>query len=153
MTLLIQPRGLRTLAWRHFRQVRRPTDEGSDALTSYKLNWAKRRGQVVVTLSLDTENTWVIRGKGNDSLLKHEQGHWDIYVLTAEALDRELQGLPDDQIQAKFDEISEKYTGINNQYDEETNHSQNRNKQTEWDCKLASAKRNHTLDLAVICEN
>jgi hypothetical protein len=153
MTVLIQPRGLRTLSWRHFRQVGRPKDEGSDASTGYKLNWSKRGGRVLVTLSLDAATTWVIRGRSNAALLKHEQGHWDIYVLQAEEIDRELQGLPDDQIQARFDEISQKYTDINNQYDSETNHSQNQNKQAEWDCKLASAKRNHTLDLAAICED
>lgn len=153
MTLLIQPRNLRKLSWRHFRQVARPKDEGSDAATSYTMNWAKRGGKVLVTLSLDTDNTWVIRGRSSAGLLNHEQGHWDIYVLAAEEIDRALQGLPDDQIQARFDALSQKYTDINNQYDDETNHSQNQNKQIEWDCKLAAAKRNHKLDLAAICEN
>ena len=148
MTLIIQPRNLRTLSWKNFQRVRRPKEAGADASTAHKISCSG----TIVTLTLDTANTWVIQGRTSDALLKHEQGHWDIYVMKAEEINRAIQGSPGNTFKAKFEEISQKYDGIDRQYDEETDHSRNENKQEEWNCKIASAKRNHNLDLSVVCD-
>ena len=78
---------------------------------------------VRITLELDTSNTWVIAGRETEELLKHQQGHWDVYVLKAEDMDRKLQGLAASTLKAEFDTLDKKYDQIDKQYDRETEHS------------------------------
>jgi len=153
MTLVIQPKNLRTLTWAHFKKVRRPKDDtGSDASTGYKILAPAGSGKTIkITLKLDTSNTWVILGKANAALLRHEQGHWDIYLLMAEEMNRKLQTVSAGALQAAFDSIASKYEELDRQYDDETRHSQVVAKQEEWNCKLDALKRNYTLDIATIC--
>ena len=152
MPVVIRPKNLRQLSWNNFKKVRHPKSKGSDAQTAYKIAISKDRSGIIVTLKLDAADTWVRVGKASDELLKHEQGHWDIYLLLAEELDRTLQGEAAANLDSKTKEISEKYDAIDKQYDDETGHSQNKHKQEEWNCKLEAAKRNHNLDLGVTCE-
>ena len=151
MTLVIVPKDLRQLTWKHFSKVKRPKEKGSDASTGFELSYVPNGGKALVTLKLDASNTWVIQGKMTDALLKHEQGHWDIYILQAEAVDRRLQGLDSKEMRATYVEITQDFGKINQRYDDETDHSRMIAKQEEWDCRLASAKRDHTLLLADIC--
>jgi len=152
MTLVIQPKNLRTLTWAHFQKVRRPKDDtGSHASTGHKISWAGSGKTIQITLKLDTSKTWVIPAKASADLLRHEQGHWDIYVLKAEEMNRKLQTVSAGDLQAEFDSIASKYEEVDQQYDDETRHSEVAAKQEEWNCKLDAAKRNHTLDLAATC--
>jgi hypothetical protein len=150
MTLVIQPNNLRTLAWKNFQKVRRPKDDGSDASTGHQIS-VSANGKIV-TLKLDTANTWVIVGKETSELLKHEQGHWDIYVLKAEEVEQKLKSMADSARQTEVTAIFEKYENIDRQYDDETRHGRATAKQEEWNCKLGAAKRNHMLDLSMVCE-
>lgn len=138
-----------TLSWSNFRRVR--ARRGADAQTGGRVSLSSGSGGHVVRLTLARNDTWVVRGRETAGLLRHEQGHWDILILWAYEADRELQGLTGAAVRAKFNEVGSKYRRISAQYDSETNHSQQQNKQEEWDCKLASALRNYQLDLAVVC--
>jgi hypothetical protein len=151
MTSLIVPKNLRQLSWNHFKIVPAPLITGFDAHTCGLVSYKSHDGKVLVTLKLIKEQTWVVKGMQSPALLKHEQGHWDVFVLWAEELDRNLKKQAAEDLASIFAATSAKFEAINDQYESETGHSRIASKQKEWDCKLASGKKNHTLDLSAIC--
>jgi hypothetical protein len=74
-------------------------------------------------------------------LLSHEQGHYNIGILTGEAMARDLMALsaPTQQglvtaINAAFDlHRKTRMKAIQEKYDDDTNHSQNAGEQKRWD--------------------
>jgi predicted secreted Zn-dependent protease len=92
--------------------------------------------------------TWVVKGKQNKELLKHEQGHWDILGLVAREYQRKLRGLRAasvDQLrtrvqtlEARMLEKGEKFNSGTGGYDTETNHGRIRPQQKRWDALIAS---------------
>ena len=75
-------------------------------------------------------------------VLKHEQGHYAIAYLQQQELLRTFGRTRfgrDYSIAVKniFDRIDDKYRRLNEQYERETNHMQNRTQQASWDRYLA----------------
>ncbi len=85
------------------------------------------------------KNSWKKNGKLSDSLLSHEQGHFNIGILCA----MELQYTVDNTVFMKNDyqqkltaiirEGVEKYKQMDLLYDKETEHLKNREQQKKWD--------------------
>jgi predicted secreted Zn-dependent protease len=85
------------------------------------------------------KNSWKKNGKLSDSLLSHEQGHFNIGILCA----MELQHTVDNTIFLKTDyqtklaaiikETVERYKQMDLLYDKETDHLKNREQQKKWD--------------------
>jgi hypothetical protein len=104
---------------------------------------------VIVTLEFG-KNSWQKKDKVTDTLLKHEQGHFDVGILCAMELDRRIRNTAffRSNYQAKLNElvkeVIDKYIGIEKQYDSETDHFTNREQQWKWDAFFASRikKRN-----------
>jgi predicted secreted Zn-dependent protease len=100
---------------------------------------------------VDRANSWVVEGYQGDSLLRHEQGHYDIMALGARELynrvleltasrcpeintqDRQLQ----QQIQAQVD-------AANIRYDTRTNHGNTASVQQNWEPRIHAIKQNPT---------
>jgi hypothetical protein len=108
---------------------------------SFKGDTVKWNVQIILDL---TKDSWKKKDKLSDSLLKHEQGHFDIGVLCAQ----ECQSLVNATVFLKNTDYLynlrrivgntvEKYKRMNGQYDSETNHGKNRPAQFKWDTFFA----------------
>lgn len=99
--------------------------------------------KVQVTLDLG-KNSWQKRDKVTDTLLKHEQGHFDIGILCAMEMQQKIDGtvfLRNDyqsKLSAIIKDVIDKYKKMDLQYDEETNHYANREQQWKWDAFFES---------------
>lgn len=99
-----------------------------------------------LTLQFDGTRSWLKEGKGTEDLLKHEQGHFDIgrlcqleilaTVKTTLFTKTEFKT----QLKTIFNNTLDKYKKLGRKYDEETNHSINKEKQEEWNNFLLSEK-------------
>ena len=137
---------LRLLRWDDFRG--RP-DNGSPYFaftywnTSYKYDGFVFKGDTVkwkVQITLDLgQNSWKKKDKVTDSLLKHEQGHFDVGILCAMELQEKFNKtvfLKNDyqaKLSAIIKETVDKYKKMDLLYDDETNHYANREQQWKWD--------------------
>jgi len=112
-----------------------------------------------VTTFLNIAESYVINGKQNNHLLKHEQGHFDISELYARKIRKELSmyKFTKFNIYKMFIKISDRLLKeskrYNDEYDRETNHSINKEKQAEWDKKIAQelAELDDYKNVDVIC--
>jgi len=90
------------------------------------------------TLQFVADKSWLKEGKGTDDLLKHEQGHFDIGKLCQLEILAEVKKTvfyKDDfksKLKTIFNSALEKYKALGRKYDEETEHSINKQKQEEW---------------------
>ncbi|MBI2271589.1 MAG: DUF922 domain-containing protein [Bacteroidetes bacterium] len=134
------------LEWEDFKGIP-PKGAVEAAITSYSilLDSAKVKNDSVVALVLcimNRNNSWV-KGEKNEYVLNHEQGHFNIAEIYARKLRQMI-------LKYKFDKknISKELNTLRNkmmdecdsyqdQYDMETNHSKNKDKQREWDRKIA----------------
>ncbi|CAN5872456.1 hypothetical protein BH11BAC4_BH11BAC4_05740 [soil metagenome] len=102
--------------------------------------------ELEVTLQLDNDRSWVKEGKGTVYLLKHEQGHFDIGRLCQLEILANVKSTNFDkagfrsQMKSIFKNAMEKYKSLGSKYDEETNHSINKEKQEEWNAFLLKEK-------------
>jgi len=96
-----------------------------------------------VSLLFDTERSWIDRTRLNSSemitdVLKHEQGHYNIDYIEQQELQHELESRQysdnyKDEVSTIFDRIHAKYDQLNKDYDDDTEHSQNKKQQASWD--------------------
>jgi hypothetical protein len=135
------------LAWSDFKEV--GTLRGNEVahvntgteihLISYKNNSAKYQIRAFICKS----NTLVKKGKQNPHLLNHEQVHFDIRELYTRKLRKVFatQVFKEDSFENAFNQITTlKYKeciDYQELYDSETNHSKNKEKQEEWNKRIA----------------
>ncbi|MBT8397231.1 MAG: DUF922 domain-containing Zn-dependent protease [Gemmatimonadetes bacterium] len=106
---------------------------------------------VNLVLKVIPAETWVVKGKQDKVLLKHEQGHWDILGLMAREYHREIKKLRANsvkQLKARFKKlearIAEKRDKLNSGsggYDTETDHGKKKAAQIKWDALIAACKK------------
>lgn len=91
------------------------------------------------TLMFNENKSWVKEGTQTPSLLKHEQGHFDIGLICQKEFINAINnavffkaGL-NEKVQSIFTGIMKKYHEMQVKYDEETDHSKNRQNQEKWD--------------------
>jgi hypothetical protein len=101
---------------------------------------------VMVTVEFG-KNSWYKKDKVTDTLLKHEQGHFDIGILCAIELDQRIKSTAffKANYQAKLNvlvhEVIDKYIKLEKDYDEETRHFTDREQQWKWDAFFDSKIR------------
>jgi hypothetical protein len=105
-----------------------------------------------VYASFDKNSSWSRRHKQCESLLKHEQMHFNIAQLFAEKIQNEFENYTyttsfDNQIVDLFNQKKAEYQAMQLLYDEETNHSLNKAKQKEWEELITSELRKTRLSL------
>lgn len=95
-------------------------------------------GNFEVTLELNPNKSWAKKDKVTSELLIHEQGHFNLGILAMkEMLDkfRESKFTRSNYntgLQNIVTEALKKYNNMSVQYDEETNHSDNKQEQMKW---------------------
>lgn len=121
----------------------------------YDWQWTSGGGEACVsTLSVSVDvgkgpnDTWVLRGKESDELLRHEQLHYDLAALAACRLYRELDGLCASQgsqleskIPAIYRRMKREWDRLDDRYDRETDHGKKDGPQKRWEEKVRRAKR------------
>lgn len=147
-----------SIKWSKFKKLKAPppaTDMDAETFAFYRSNniRSKRNGNAIhmsadVTISLLGHRSWVVTGKMNDYLLKHEQGHYDITALAAAEFYREILSLQvADQATLKTslseinDRLQQKIERTNIRYDLQTDHSRDIQAQQKWDQKIALEKQ------------
>jgi len=99
---------------------------------------------ITVVCFFERSKSWVKKGKKNDTLLKHEQGHFDLAELYTRKLRKAMKEakFTDKTINTEFRKIYQKYVGDLKKeqtlYDKETRHSIIYDKQKEWEARIAA---------------
>lgn len=145
----------RQIAWSEFQDVaKRPSGVNEDAQIDSqsrqpeRVGVARKQGQFrlgnfTVTLTVVRENSWVVANQKSETLLAHEQGHFDITGLVARDLVKALGALrvtTTDELQREVTRLFEAYDAwaksLSKQYDDETDHGRNAKKQADWESRI-----------------
>lgn len=115
---------------------------GSDAAAStatylgFEFNVGKNGFDYKITCSFSKTKSWGLHK--NDYILSHEQGHFDIAEIFARKLHKKMSEYKFDKNSFKDDlrniyqSLMKEKDEFQNRYDNETNHSINKEKQAEW---------------------
>jgi len=110
-----------------------------------------RLGNFTVKLNVIRDNSWVVVSQKSDTLLVHEQGHFDITGLVARDLVKALGALrvgTTDELQREVSRLYEAYDtwakSLSKQYDDETNHGRNVKVQAEWEARIRTCMQQGT---------
>lgn len=115
----------------------------SDVAFSIKVESDGKLLKVYVRPSFDPQGSWVNKDEADSFLLQHEQVHFDIYEVNARKLRQELKTkrLTPNNSENVINRLIEKYSKLNvdvqNDYDDETDHSLKKEKQIKWNEKIA----------------
>lgn len=127
------------------------------SVTSNGSTWTGHVTSVTVTNTMEPSLSWVVPGKGDDQVLRHEQGHFDlneVYRRKLEALLPCLQaqsatkdGAIDElnaALHRRADEILEELKAAQARYDAESGHGNNPSGQARWEARIAGWLLNPT---------
>lgn len=100
----------------------------------------------------DKNASWSRKEKQCEALLRHEQIHFNIAQLFAEKLKNDFRDFSytkdfDAEVVQLFNRKKLEYQQMQRQYDEETNHSLNKEKQKEWEDFIGNELSNTRLKL------
>ena len=106
------------------------------ATISYKSYYVNDSLKFKVDCYFTRSKSWT--KDNNDTLLKHEQGHFDITEIFARKLRKELSEIPEAKVSSNaidriFKNIMAEKKRMQNLYDSETNSSLNRSEQSRWE--------------------
>ena len=91
-----------------------------------------------MTLEFNEKNSWVKKGKENDELLKHEQGHFVVGRLYMQELLSVIASTNfsrsdfQQEVRKIVKDTHQKYAAMSERYDKETNHSMKKEEQAKW---------------------
>jgi hypothetical protein len=156
MTITITPTPAR-LTWKNFTRVGSIPGEPSDAQTDSQMKWPQfkpvqkdgkfRFPSFTITVFAGAKGTMVLKtAKQTRELLDHEQGHYDLMILSARALARELEvteASSFDEIVTVFEELTSKHqqraADLGEEYDKQTSHSRDVVQQRRWRSMIDNA--------------
>ncbi len=153
----------RPLVWKDFKG-KAPKHSSYKALTAtvtgYKVSGSRNNPSFEVVFLFDPKKSWVSKSflktadkETSASLLKHEQGHFDISQVIAWELEASLNAFKFDKnkVQYQIDSIYRvlitKQHEIQTKYDEETEHSKNEEAQAKWDEVIAASLKDKKINL------
>jgi len=115
---------------------------------------AYRLPAFTITVAPEPRRTLVrASAKGSEELLRHEQGHYDLVLLSARALARELATLTapsatelSQRTQDSVDEHTKRAARLSQAYDRRTDHGRNLAAQASWGDRIAAALAVESID-------
>lgn len=134
----------RKLTWEDFKAPPDPASTNA-ALTSSSINvefgYDDEELQYSIKCRFDKNKSWVrIR---NQAILLHEQGHFDIAEIHARRLNQALKAYRfnaktvSDDVNRIYDSVMVLHHTVQNEYDQETDFSRNKERQAIWLKKIA----------------
>nr|WP_294942223.1 DUF922 domain-containing protein [uncultured Mucilaginibacter sp.] len=157
-TLFAQP--FRQLTADDFQGYPRANNRGVVAYTNctidFRFQASRADGEYIlhfnVRLSMNNNRSWIDRSRVTSQLalaeiLKHEQGHYNIAYLEQQEVLREVNRTRfsanyQNEAMAIFNRIDAKYKQLNIDYDDDTEHSTNKQQQHSWDVYFAKRIQN-----------
>jgi len=127
------------LSWADYQGKPDPNaDAAASTATFLGVEYNFKNGNLgyIITCSFSKSKSWGLHK--NDYILAHEQGHFDIAEIFARELYRKLKEYSFDKrsyqtdLRKIYEDITKAKEAMQNQYDLETNHSINKEKQAEW---------------------
>jgi hypothetical protein len=118
------------------------TSSGFDSKASYILKDGKSTLIISVFCSFDKQQSWMKATGKTPYILSHEQIHFDISYIAAKAFIFKLKAASFTQqnhnslIQSIYQEVSDNLEKMQQQYDNETNNGQLKDKQALWSKKV-----------------
>lgn len=150
----------RKITWDEFTQLAAPPageyPHGVDPAAETRVGWKTsdyiphvleqsqwRLGGFTLSLRIESDS-WVVKGQMNESLLRHEQGHFDIIGLVARDLVKawgKLSASTTEDLDRDFKRFYEVYRAhavllSKQQYEKQTNHGRNAKSQSEWESRI-----------------
>jgi len=132
------------LTWENFKG-QAPKESQYEAMTAsgieYSYAASNKNGKLSFTFQVrsyfNPETSWVKESSRTDDLLLHERGHFDISELHARLLNKALNNTTfssnyKEEINEIYQSIIDQRAQMQEQYDRETDHSRNKDKQIEW---------------------
>jgi len=130
------------LNWADFR-IESPSHTNDAALTTTFVSFSFSKSGDKIKFDIECKfqksRSW-IRIK-TDYILKHEQGHFDIAEIFARKLNKEItlflaKSKQHEDLNKIYTRVMNEKRDMQQEYDDETNHSINKRQQAEWDLKI-----------------
>ncbi len=108
-----------------------------------------------VYANFDRNNSWRRKEMQSDELLRHEQLHFNIAELFADRLKFEFENYIysedyETEIVGIFNRVKVAYHQMQDEYDEETNHSLNKEEQKKWEDFIHDQLYNPNVEMEVV---
>ena len=136
---LLEWNGSRKLSWSDYKANPDPESDAAASTTTYlsiEYNMGNNNFGYKIKSRFSKSRSWGVHKTAY--ILDHEQGHFDIAEIFARKLNKAMTEYRFDRKNFKQDlrkiyqEIIDEKEEMQNEYDEETNHSINKTKQAEW---------------------
>jgi len=137
----------RPLLWDDFQSKPNSSyNEGARATTSILIDFINKTDPFLIEINavFYPKRSWFRKGYDDDDGLKHEQGHFDITEIFARKFRKQiiLSAFSKNNFSKKIEKacvnIRKNLIEYHKLYDEQTNHYLNKEKQTEWNEKIAN---------------
>lgn len=135
----------RKLDWSDFKAKPDPASANAamtNSIINIEFNFDDNSLDYTISCRFDKNRSWVkVR---TVPVLQHEQGHFDIAEIYARKLAKEMSGYKfnpatvKDDVNNIYDRIMKVYQQEQQQYDQQTDFSRNREKQAEWLTRIAA---------------
>lgn len=135
----------RKLNWGDYKATPNPSSDAAATTTTYvgiEYKISNDNFSYFIHCRFSKDRSWGLHK--TDYILSHEQGHFDIAELFARKLHKEMSNYVFNKksfqkdLKKIYNSIMEERESLQNQYDKETNHSINKEKQAEWLKKIQS---------------
>jgi hypothetical protein len=120
------------LQWKDF-EASAHEDDPFDAFISCRIDYNQAGEKVDVFCYFKKNESWSIRTKESDELLKHEQYHFHIAELYARRFRKQIATTGTRDISRKFQIQIDESRKAQSAYDEQTDHSKNTGAQGRWE--------------------
>lgn len=129
------------LTWADFKVVKTLNDASAETTTEISYSYEETNGKVSIDVycTMDKKQSFVVEGKQTPYLLNHEQRHFDISYYYAKLLHKrfnEAKSLTESKAKYTYNKTIIEWSGEQDLYDKETDHSINVKNQGLWDKKI-----------------
>lgn len=135
----------RKLTWADYKAAPDPDSDAAASTTTYlgiDYNITSTSFSYKIESRFSKTHSWGLHK--TDYILSHEQGHFDIAEIFARKLNKKMSEYKFDkrtyekELKKIYEDVTKEKTETQNQYDKETRHSINKEKQAEWLKKIAA---------------
>ena len=127
------------LSWADYKGKAKTGSDAAASTATYlgiEYNFTRNGFDYKITCSFSKSKSWGLHK--TDYILAHEQGHFDIAEIFARKLNKQMseyvfnKNTFKDDLKKLYLSLTDEKDAFQNKYDEETNHSINQVRQTEW---------------------